>query len=59
LITGRLPNEEELQNLEKYFTPEEIEKKSESLVAEPVSEYWFKVFKTNDILGKKNEKIIK
>ena len=50
-IDGRLPGEAELTNLDKYFTPEELEKKAESLVAEPISEYWFKVFKTNDILG--------
>lgn len=52
IIGGRVPKEEELVDLDKYLTPEEIAKKGESLPEnESIPDYWLKVFKNNEILG--------
>lgn len=64
IIGGRLIKEEELTGLDQYLTPEEIAKKSESLVEnDPIKDYWSKVFKTNEILNEevkqKDENVIK
>jgi nucleosome assembly protein 1-like 1 len=52
IVGGRAPKEDELVDLDKYLTQEEIAKKGESLAEnDPIKDYWQKVFKNNEILG--------
>jgi hypothetical protein len=52
IVGGRAPKDEELVGLDKYLSAEEIAKKAENLIEnDPVSDYWLKVFKHNEILS--------
>jgi len=45
LINGKhTPTDNEIEKIKTNLTPEETEKVKESLTAEPISEYWSKVF---------------
>jgi nucleosome assembly protein 1-like 1 len=52
IIDGsRLPNEEELKDVDIYLKEEEVPQKNQALTSEPISGYWFRALRNSDIIA--------